>query len=149
MINNRDNTFTAIPLKFMLPLRPLAPVGPVRPLAAMSPPAGLGQPLPPSSNTERDINPRPVEALKSAFVAIGLNVKECYSMLQPPSGQFGPICLTYHGTGGCFTGCDKARSLKPLVSKGFWIVLPYAQVRSLPGLRISPMAVVPQRDRRP
>jgi hypothetical protein len=36
-----------------------------------------------------------------------------------------------------------------MVSKGFWIVLPYSQVRSLPGLRISPMGVIPQRDRRP
>jgi hypothetical protein len=36
-----------------------------------------------------------------------------------------------------------------MVSKGFWIVLPYSQVRSIPGLRISPMGVVPQRDRRP
>jgi hypothetical protein len=36
-----------------------------------------------------------------------------------------------------------------MVAKGFWIVLPYSQVRSLPGLRISPMGVIPQRDRRP
>jgi hypothetical protein len=39
--------------------------------------------------------------------------------------------------------------MSDMVSKGFWIVLPYSQVRSLPGLRISPMGVVPQRDRRP
>jgi hypothetical protein len=39
--------------------------------------------------------------------------------------------------------------MSDLVSKGFWIVLPYSQVRSLPGLRISPLGVVPQRDRRP
>jgi hypothetical protein len=39
--------------------------------------------------------------------------------------------------------------MSAMVSKGFWIVLPYSQVRSLPGLRLSPMGVVPQRDRRP
>jgi hypothetical protein len=39
--------------------------------------------------------------------------------------------------------------MSDMVSKGFWIVIPYSQVRSLPGLRISPLGVVPQRDRRP
>jgi hypothetical protein len=33
--------------------------------------------------------------------------------------------------------------------KGFWMLLPYDQVRDLPGLRLSPLGVVPQRDRRP
>ena len=33
--------------------------------------------------------------------------------------------------------------------QGYWIVLPYSEVRNLPGLRISPIGVVPQRDRRP
>ena len=30
-----------------------------------------------------------------------------------------------------------------------WIVLPYEQVKDLPGLRLSPIGVVPQRTRRP
>jgi hypothetical protein len=34
-------------------------------------------------------------------------------------------------------------------SKGHWVVLPYTAVRQLPGLRISPMGVVPQKERRP
>lgn len=33
--------------------------------------------------------------------------------------------------------------------KGFWVVLPYHTVRHLPGLKLSPLGVVPQRDRRP
>lgn len=32
--------------------------------------------------------------------------------------------------------------------KGFWMVLPYECVRDLPGLRLSPLGVVPQRERR-
>ena len=33
--------------------------------------------------------------------------------------------------------------------QGYWIVLPYHTARDLPNLRISPLGVVPQRDRRP
>jgi hypothetical protein len=36
-----------------------------------------------------------------------------------------------------------------MIEKGQWIVLPYDQVKDLPNLRISPIGVVPQRDRRP
>jgi hypothetical protein len=36
-----------------------------------------------------------------------------------------------------------------MVEKGFWVVVPYTQVRDIPNLRLSPMGVVPQRDRRP
>ena len=36
-----------------------------------------------------------------------------------------------------------------MVAKAQWIVLPASEVRHLPGLRISPPGVVPQRDRRP
>jgi hypothetical protein len=35
------------------------------------------------------------------------------------------------------------------VEKGFWTVLPYRSVQHLPNLRLSPLGVVPQRDRRP
>ena len=34
-------------------------------------------------------------------------------------------------------------------SQGYWVVLPYDDVRHWPTLRISPLGVVPQRDRRP
>ena len=33
-----------------------------------------------------------------------------------------------------------------MVQKGFWVVLPYESVCHLPGLRISPMGVVPQQE---
>ena len=33
--------------------------------------------------------------------------------------------------------------------KGQWLILPYAQVKHLPGLRLSPIGVVPQHSRRP
>ena len=33
--------------------------------------------------------------------------------------------------------------------QGYWAVLPYTHVREWPGLRISPLGVVPQLDRRP
>ena len=36
-----------------------------------------------------------------------------------------------------------------MINKGQWIVLPYSSVRDLPGLRVSPPGVVPQRERRP
>jgi hypothetical protein len=36
-----------------------------------------------------------------------------------------------------------------MVEKNQWLVLPFSQVRKLPNLRVSPIGVVPQRDRRP
>jgi hypothetical protein len=36
-----------------------------------------------------------------------------------------------------------------MVSHGQWMVLPYSIVRDIPGLRIAPIGVVPQHDRRP
>jgi hypothetical protein len=36
-----------------------------------------------------------------------------------------------------------------MVERGFWAVVPYSQVCHLPNLRLSPIGVVPQRDRRP
>lgn len=36
-----------------------------------------------------------------------------------------------------------------MINKGQWIVLPYEAVKHLPGLRVSPPGIVPQRDRRP
>ena len=35
------------------------------------------------------------------------------------------------------------------VEKGFWVILPYRHVRKFKHLRLSPMGVVPQRERRP
>lgn len=39
--------------------------------------------------------------------------------------------------------------MSDMIQKGFWVVLPYEDVRHLPGLRLSPLGVVPQRERRP
>ena len=36
-----------------------------------------------------------------------------------------------------------------MIAKGQWMVLPYKAVRDMPGLRLSPPGVIPQRDRRP
>ena len=36
-----------------------------------------------------------------------------------------------------------------MINKGQWIILPYSAVQQLPGLRVSPPGVVPQRERRP
>ena len=36
-----------------------------------------------------------------------------------------------------------------MIDKSQWVVLPAADVAHLPGLRISPPGVIPQRDRRP
>ena len=38
---------------------------------------------------------------------------------------------------------------KDMINKWQWIILPYSKVKRLPGLRLSPQGVVPQRDRRP
>lgn len=35
------------------------------------------------------------------------------------------------------------------LNKRFWTILPYSLVRNIPNLRLSPLGVVPQRDRRP
>ena len=42
-----------------------------------------------------------------------------------------------------------AAELLDFCHQGYWIVLPYEVAASLPGLRVSPLGVVPQRDRRP
>jgi hypothetical protein len=39
--------------------------------------------------------------------------------------------------------------MSDMVDKSFWMVIPYATVRELPGLRVSPIGVVPQPNRRP
>ena len=39
--------------------------------------------------------------------------------------------------------------LADMVEAGHWLVLPYSTVRHATDLRISPLGVVPQRDRRP
>ena len=36
-----------------------------------------------------------------------------------------------------------------MIQKGQWVVLPFSTAQTLPGLRLSPPGVVPQRDRRP
>jgi hypothetical protein len=36
-----------------------------------------------------------------------------------------------------------------MIDKNQWLVFPFSQVRNLPNLRVSPIGVVPQRDRRP
>lgn len=118
LISNRENRFPPIPSKYLEPVqpsRPLATPGAGRSLAHQSPPTGPSQQLP-ERNTERDTNPRPIQAIKNAFVAIGLRVKTCYNVLQPPKGSFGPICLTYHGTegGACYKACGKARTHRSL-----------------------------------
>ena len=39
--------------------------------------------------------------------------------------------------------------MSDMIRKGYWLVLPYELVKHLPDLRISPIGVVPQRERRP
>ena len=36
-----------------------------------------------------------------------------------------------------------------MITKGYWVVLPYELVKDIPNLRISPMGAVPQHERRP
>ena len=36
-----------------------------------------------------------------------------------------------------------------MITKGYWVVLPYDLVKDIPNLRISPMGAVPQRERQP
>jgi hypothetical protein len=42
-----------------------------------------------------------------------------------------------------------AEEMSTMCARGQWMVLPYSLVKSLPNLRISPLGVVPQHDRRP
>ena len=39
--------------------------------------------------------------------------------------------------------------MSEFIAKNFWTVLPFEKVKNTPGLRLSPLGVVPQRDRRP
>lgn len=58
--------------------------------------------------------------------------------------------LTHGSHGSAAAHLDFLRhEMLDMVQKGFWVVLPYDQVRHLPRLRLSPIGVVPQRDRRP
>jgi hypothetical protein len=41
------------------------------------------------------------------------------------------------------------QELAEMVDRATWIVLPYSALRHLPNLRVSPMGVVPQNERRP
>ena len=55
---------------------------------------------------------------------------------------------------GAHKSCHKyveflEEEFKDMINKGQWIILPYSKVKELPGLRLSPPGVVPQRDRRP
>ena len=50
----------------------------------------------------------------------------------------------------CFEHLDFLKEeFVDMISKGQWLVLPASAVMDLPGLRVSPPGVVPQRDRRP
>ena len=42
-----------------------------------------------------------------------------------------------------------SEEMQDMIDRQYWVVLPYKLVRSLPNLRISPLGVVPQRERRP
>jgi len=42
-----------------------------------------------------------------------------------------------------------AREMLDFCRQGYWLVIPYSVVKDWPNLRISPLGVVPQRDRRP
>ena len=55
---------------------------------------------------------------------------------------------------GAHKSCHKyveflEEEFKDMINKSQWIILPYSKVKRLPGLRLSPPGVVPQRDRRP
>lgn len=42
-----------------------------------------------------------------------------------------------------------SQEIHDFCQQGYWVVLPYNEVRDWPDLRVSPLGVVPQRDRRP
>ena len=57
--------------------------------------------------------------------------------------------MEYGSHGSCSRGLNFiGKELVDFVQKGFYVVLPYDDVRELKGLRLSPMGLVPQRDRR-
>jgi len=59
-------------------------------------------------------------------------------------------CLTRGPHASAQNHVDFVRDeLSDFLEKGFWTVLPYRLIRHLPNLRLSPLGVVPQRDRRP
>ena len=50
----------------------------------------------------------------------------------------------------CFEHLDFLKEeFLDMIAKGQWLVLPAHAVKNLPGLRLSPPGVIPQRDRRP
>jgi hypothetical protein len=122
LISTRQNVFPPIPERYLTAPTPPRP----SPVPGYQPPDRRELPVPITGTPEqpgsgdrgsnRDLNPRPVQEIVQAFRAIGLTVKKCYNVQAPPTGQNGPICLTWQATDGCFMGCGKARSHKPLNS---------------------------------
>jgi hypothetical protein len=114
-LSMRSIILPPIPERYLVTSPPARP----SPVPAHPPPDNSEQPVPaiPGERTsQRDLNPRPVQEIVRAFRSIGLSVKRCYNVHAPPTGQYGPICLTYQATDGCFVGCGKVRSHKPLNS---------------------------------
>jgi hypothetical protein len=116
LIMNRENTFPPIPERYLVTPTPPRPLPtPVRTPGPLPGPAPV-LPVDDSDRRTRDPNPRPIQAVVQAFLATGMRIKACYGINPPPNGQYGPICLTFHATDGCFKRCGKVRSHKPLSS---------------------------------
>jgi hypothetical protein len=107
IIDYRQDSFPRLPDNYLQPGTPTRPPTSDRPLPLQSPP-----PVPPQpqANPDRVMNPNPIAAMSTVFNALQLKVRDCFNLLRAPKGQFGEICIAYHCTGQCFTGCGKKRS---------------------------------------
>lgn len=115
LISTRENPFSPIPERYLAAAPPAQqlPNAPATP--RMGTGASTGDPSGAARSNERAENLRPSQEVKSAFTAVGLRTRAMTALLRPPLGQYNhEICPSYHGIGGCYTGCGRHKSHRPL-----------------------------------
>jgi hypothetical protein len=123
LIAHRHDSFPTLPASYLQTVR--TPI-PARPLPAQPLPSRLPSSVPPpTANPDRVVNVRPNQAITTAFEALNLKVRRCYDIVEPVTGQFGLICVAWHATHQCFTGCKKHRSHRMMSDADKTIILQY------------------------
>jgi len=120
LISTRENPFPPIPERYMaaVPPTPKLPAPPALPRSTgtgSGTGSAAGDTPGAARSNERAENLRPSQEVKTAFTAVGLRTRALIALLRPPMGQHShEICPSYHGIGGCYTGCGCHKSHRPL-----------------------------------
>ena len=90
--------------------------------------------------------PHPAAVLLEELRTVGARVE---ISTEPLTAKQLDAAAEYGSHGSCVRGLGFiCREMLDFIEKGFYMVLPFDQVRDLEGLRLAPMGLVPQRDRR-